>query len=59
MQSASLAILLKTTPESEDFGSREELPMETLPCATSETPTSEPPWASLNLSLPLSLRSFR
>jgi hypothetical protein len=50
-QIASLAILLKTRPPgSELFGSREELPMLTRPAATSATPTSEPPWASLNFT---------
>src|SRR4051794_11604810 len=53
-QIASRAILLKKMPPgSLDFGSREELPMVTRPAATSATPTSEPPWASLNLTLPL------
>src|SRR3954466_10949399 len=52
-QIASRAILLKKMPfGSLDFGSREELPMVTRPAPTSATPTSEPPWASLNLTLP-------
>src|SRR6187200_2256992 len=53
MQIASLAILLKTRPPgSELFGSRDELPIVTRPAATSATPTSEPPWASLNFTRP-------
>src|SRR4029450_9291286 len=53
MQIASLAILLKTRPPgSELFGSREELPIVTRPAATSATPTSDPPWASLNFTRP-------
>src|SRR3954454_14995601 len=53
-QIASRAILLKKMPPgSLDFGSRDELPMVTRPAATSATPTSEPPWASLNFTLPL------
>src|SRR3954447_9050920 len=53
-QIASRAILLKKIPPgSLDFGSRDELPIVTRPAATSATPTSEPPWASLNFTLPL------
>ena len=53
MQIASRAILLKKMPPgSLDFGSRDEAPMVTRPAATSATPTSEPPWASLNFTLP-------
>src|SRR4051812_11111161 len=53
-QIASRAILLKKIPPgSLDLGSRDELPIVTRPAATSATPTSEPPWASLNLTLPL------
>src|SRR6476659_7468981 len=45
----SRAILLKTRPPgSPGLGSREELPIVTRPRATSEMPTSEPPWSSLN-----------
>src|SRR4051794_15795520 len=48
-QMPSWAILLKTSPPgSLGFGSRDELPIDTRPRATSETPTSEPPWSSLN-----------
>jgi hypothetical protein len=51
MQIASFAILLKTRPPgSEPFASRDELPIVTRPAATSATPTSEPPWASLNFT---------
>src|SRR4051794_6798691 len=51
MQIASLAILLKTMPPgSVGFGSRDELPIVTRPAATSATPMSEPPCASLNLT---------
>jgi hypothetical protein len=51
MQIASLAILLNSRPPgSESFGSREELPTVTRPAATSATPTSEPPCASLNFT---------
>ncbi len=53
MQIASRAILLKKRPPgSLAFGSREELPIETRPAATSATPTSDPPWASLNFTRP-------
>src|SRR4051794_2734781 len=53
-QIASRAILLKKIPcGSLDFTSRDELPMVTRPAATSATPTSDPPWASLNFTLPL------
>src|SRR3954454_14993668 len=53
-QIASRAILLKKMPPgSLGLGSREELPIVTRPAATSATPTSEPPWASLNFTLPL------
>src|SRR5262249_6078429 len=48
-QIASLAIRLNTRLESSLlFLSREELPIETRPAATSATPTSEPPWARRN-----------
>jgi hypothetical protein len=48
-QMPSCAILLNTSPPgSPGFGSRDELPIVTRPRETSEMPTSEPPWSSLN-----------
>src|SRR3954467_13156483 len=53
-QIASRAILLKKMPlGSLDFGSRDELPIVTRIPSSSATPTFEPPWASLNFTLPL------
>src|SRR4051812_39325157 len=48
-QIASRAILYQCRPPgSVGFASRDELPIETRPAPMSATPTSEPPWASVN-----------
>src|SRR5919197_265180 len=48
-QIASRAILYQCSPPGSDgLASRDEFPIDTRPAAMSATPTSDPPWASVN-----------